>query len=107
MRTRQLVLLAVVGCGDAPTDADQPNRAAFESLVEKSSVCAQDRECVIVGEGCAALCGVSVNSASEGKVMAAATTLNREYLRIGTQCHALCYEQVAYCDIGRCSIRVK
>lgn len=102
-----MLLLMLAGCGDAPADAVNPDRAPFDKLVESRRACQQDDDCTIVGNGCAALCGVSVNKAFSKEVQAAAANLNGQYAATGLVCHGLCSDEVGVCEAGRCGIRAK
>ncbi len=82
-------------------------QASFDALVKERSTCEFDGDCTLVGDGCAALCGVSVNRLYAVEVKAEAVRLNNWYARMRTNCSALCIDAQPYCAEGNCGMRVK
>ena len=100
-------MLGLAGCAGDASETDAVDRDAFERFVEERSHCESNGECVLVGDGCAAGCGVAVNREHAEEVRDRADALNEAYARHGTSCNFLCAPTSAYCAAGRCGERVE
>ena len=94
--------LALAGCAEDASKPRSQDLDAFHRFVEQRNGCESDDECVLVGSGCAAGCGVPVNREHAREVEERADALNEAYARQGTSCNFLCAPESAYCAAGRC-----
>ncbi len=101
-----LLAVLLVGCSDDPIDI-KAKQASFNALVKEKNACEVDGDCELVGDGCAALCGVSVNKRYAVEVKAEALRLNNAYAEMGTECSALCNDSLPVCVGGHCGERAR
>lgn len=104
-----LPVVLSVGCSDdsAASVDIKAKQTSFDALVKKRNACELDGDCTLVGDGCAALCGVSVNETYAAEVKAEAVKLNDAYAEMGTNCSALCDDSEPACSLGHCGVRSK
>jgi hypothetical protein len=103
---RALLVVFSVGCSDDSADSGdtKAKQTSFDALVKKRNACELDGDCTLVGDGCAALCGVSVNITYAVEVKAEAVKLNNAYAEMGTNCNALCNDSEPACSLGHCGV---
>jgi hypothetical protein len=99
--------LGLAGCAGDTSEQHSPDRDAFLSFVEQRNDCDRDDQCVLVGNGCAAGCGVAVNREHKKEVKEQADALNDAFARQGTSCHFLCASESAHCVAGRCETKLE
>ena len=99
--------LALAGCSGDASEPRSLDLGPFHKFVQQRNDCESDEECVLVGDGCAAGCGVPVNREHATEVEERADALNEAYARQGTSCNFLCAPESAHCAAGRCDGRVE